>query len=527
MLNFTILKTESYKKGIALSTILNVFSKGLSFFSTILIAYYFGTSLETDIYFFILSIVTSISMFVTGCTTSVVIPEVMHLNENGQKEDALKITNTILFAFIIITIIPAFLFSILPVQVFSRISQFNDATILEHRFYFSVSSLLLILLTINTYLKEVLSIYRYFTLPMVISVINSMFIIISILLLKKYAGMKCVIAGLILGNSINLFMLVWTLYKYVGWRFNAITFKIPGIFLRRIFYSQAGYAATAGNVMVQSYLLSGVSAGLIAALNFARQVSDIPGNFLTVQFSAVSGIKFNELTARRQFSDLDEAFRKSTSFLLSVLCPICGIIFLFNKEIVEVLFGRGVFSSASIADTAILCKLFILSSPLIAIIFLSTRILIAAKKIRQSFWYQIGSNLLSILIMFLLFPRYGAKTIPVTIFIAYGLSIIAQPIMFHFLCPHIRYLKTLSDNSVVLIVNIIIMIGVFLFDRWLKQYGFESFIRLLAGSVLYLMVVYISNLLFNINNDLQNILRNINTKIKSVLITSFSSRGAA
>jgi signal transduction histidine kinase len=129
--------------------------------------------------------------------------------------------------------------------------------------------------------------------------------------------------------------------------------------------------------------------------------------------------------------------------------------------------------------------------------------------------------------MFLLFPRYGAKTIPVTIFIAYGLSIIAQPIMFHFLCPHIRYLKTLSDNSVVLIVNIIIMIGVFLFDRWLKQYGFESFIRLLAGSVLYLMVVYISNLLFNINNDLQNILRNINTKIKSVLITSFSSRGAA
>lgn len=527
MLNIKILKTESYKKGIALSTVLNVFSKGLSFFSTILIAYYFGTSLETDIYFFILSIVTSISMFITGCTTSVIIPEVMHLNEKGHREDGLKITNTILFAFIIITIVPAFLISITPVQVFSRISQFNDATILEHRFYFSMSSLLLILITINTYLKEILSIYRFFTLPMVISLINSIFIIISIPLLQKHVGMKCVITGLILGNSINLFMLVWTLCKYVDWRFTAITFKIPGNFLRRIFYSQAGYAATAANMVVQSYLLSGMSAGLIAALNFGRQVSDIPGNFLTAQFSAVSGIKFNELTARKQFSDLDRAFRKSTSFLLSILCPVCGIIFVFNTEIVEVLYGRGVFSSASVADTAIFCKIFIISSPLIAITFLSTRILIAAKKIRQSFWYQIGSNLLSILVMFLLFPKYGAKAIPVTILVSYILSIIAQPIMFHFLCPYIGYLKTLADNSVVVMVNVTIVLAVFLFDRWFKQYGFDPFIRLLTGSVLYLLITYISNLFFNINYDLQNILRNINTKIRSVLIASLNSRGTA
>ena len=127
--------------------------------------------------------------------------------------------------------------------------------------------------------------------------------------------------------------------------------------------------------------------------------------------------------------------------------------------------------------------------------------------------------------MFQLFPIYGAKAIPVTILISYVLSIIAQPIMFHFFCPYIRYLKALSDNSIVLVVNVIIVSVVFLFDRWLKQYGFEPFIRLLTGSVLYLVIAYISNLLFNINNDLQNILRNINTKIRSILIASLNSRG--
>lgn len=516
MFKISVLKTESFKKGIALSTALNVLSKGLTFFTTLLIAFYFGTSLETDIYFFVISIVTSISMFITGCTTSVVIPEVMHLGESGHKEDAMKITNGILFAYVIITVMAVFLFSFMPVQVFSRISKYSSSTILEHRFYFSFSSILLILITINTYLKEVLSVYRFFTFPMIISLVNSVFILGSIPLLKNCIGMKSVLTGLILGNFVNTIMLVWTLHKYAKWRFTLYTVKISGSLFKRMLYSQAGYGATAASALVPPYLLSGMSAGIIAALNFGKQISDIPGNFLTAQFSAVSGIKFNELMARSQFHELDMAFRKSLTFLISILFPICGITFVFNTEIVEFLFGRGAFSSASITDAAIFCKLFILSSPLIAVDYLSTRILIAAKKIRQSFWYQIGSNLFSIMVMFLLFPRFGGKAIPITVLILYSLNIIALLIMLHFFCPYIKYLKALAESLKILLVNAIIIFGIIILNCQLNQYGCNTIGRLTIGSILYLLFIYFSNLFFTINIDLQNIIKNSNLRIRSV-----------
>lgn len=517
MFNISIFKTESFKKGIAFSTVLGVFSKGLTFCTTLLIAFYFGTSLEIDIYFFVISFVTSISLFITGCTTSVIIPEVMYLCENNHREMAMRITNFILLLFLVITIIPVFLFSVMPVPVFTRISRFTSLTILEHRFYFTASSLLLIFITVNTYLKEVLSIYRFFTFPMIISMVNSILTLAAIALLQSYIGTKSLIIGVLLGNFINTAMLGWTLRKYANWHFTKLTFKLPGSLFRRILYSQAGYAATAASMWVPSYLLSGVGAGLIAALNFGRQVSDIPGNFLTAQFSAVSGIKFNELMARKQLSELDVVFRKSLTFLLSILTPVCGIIFIFNSELIEILFGRGAFSNESITAASDFSKLFIISAPLIALDYLSTRVLIAAKKIKQSFWYQIGFNLLVISIMVLLFPVFGGKAIPITICISYCLNVIVQPMMFHFWVPHLQYIKALAESIKVLMVNGIIILVIIIFNHWLKKHGCISIIRLTAGSMLYLSVVYFINSFFNINNDLQNIIRSINSKIKMIL----------
>ncbi len=513
----SILKTESFRKGIALSTVLNIFAKGLTFCNTMLIAFYFGTSQETDIYFFIISIVTSISLFITGCTASVIVPEMIHLRENGQKDEVIKITNLILFTFVLITIIPVISFSIAPVQVFSRISQFKSSTIIEHRFYFSISSLLLILITVNTFLKEILSIYRFFTFPMIISMVNSIFTLISIPLLKNCMGMKSVITGLVLGNFVNAVILVLSLRKNAEWHFSQITFRLPGSLLKRMLYAQTGYTATAAGMFVPQYLLSGLSAGVIAALNFGRQISDIPGNFLTAQFASVSGIKFNELMARNQLFEMDQTFRKSLAFLLSILCPACGIIFIFSTEIVELFFGRGAFNAASVSDASVFCRLFILSAPLIALDYLSARILIAAKKIKQSFWYQLGSNLLNIILMVLLFPKIGGKAIPVTLLISYGLNVVAQPIMFHFFCPWIKYVKSLAESSVVLIINVIIVIGIIILNDRLQRYGCISVFRLAAGSALYFSVIYFLNLFLNVNADLQNIIRNINLKIRSVL----------
>ena len=54
-----LIKTESYKRGMLLSVIFNIISKGILLLLTILVAGYFGSNIKTDIYFFIYSIPAS------------------------------------------------------------------------------------------------------------------------------------------------------------------------------------------------------------------------------------------------------------------------------------------------------------------------------------------------------------------------------------------------------------------------------------------------------------------------------------
>lgn len=50
-LGMQLFQFESYKKGIVLSTIFNILNKGLVFLSSLVVAFYFGTQLKTDIFF--------------------------------------------------------------------------------------------------------------------------------------------------------------------------------------------------------------------------------------------------------------------------------------------------------------------------------------------------------------------------------------------------------------------------------------------------------------------------------------------
>lgn len=58
-----ILKTESYRKGILLSSVFNIGGKSIAFIQQWLIGYFFGTHSSTDIFFFTYNIILFISYF--------------------------------------------------------------------------------------------------------------------------------------------------------------------------------------------------------------------------------------------------------------------------------------------------------------------------------------------------------------------------------------------------------------------------------------------------------------------------------
>ena len=80
-----LIKAESYTRGMTLSVLFNIISKGILFLLTIIIARYFGSTIKTDIYFFVFTTMILFSSFINNIDTVVLIPESMRLREKEMK----------------------------------------------------------------------------------------------------------------------------------------------------------------------------------------------------------------------------------------------------------------------------------------------------------------------------------------------------------------------------------------------------------------------------------------------------------
>lgn len=100
-----MLRSESYKRGIVVSTGLNVVVKAILFFNTILIAYFFGTSIETDIYFYSFSTITLVAGLVNGMDLAVVLPEGMLISIERDEKEARSFYNFFGYAYALIGVL--------------------------------------------------------------------------------------------------------------------------------------------------------------------------------------------------------------------------------------------------------------------------------------------------------------------------------------------------------------------------------------------------------------------------------------
>src|SRR6516162_8328368 len=97
------LKVESYRKGILLSTVFNVFNKGLVFLNSLAIAYFFGTQLKVDLYFYAYNTVLLIVTFITSLNSSVVIPRSMHIRMQEKPETVYHYFNFFIYLYFALT----------------------------------------------------------------------------------------------------------------------------------------------------------------------------------------------------------------------------------------------------------------------------------------------------------------------------------------------------------------------------------------------------------------------------------------
>src|SRR6187551_938977 len=94
------LKIESYKRGAITSIFFSSVAKGLAFFQSVVIAFYFGASFHTDVYFFVYTTITLIASYIISLNYLVLIPEAMKLSCEVSERESQRFLNFFLYIFI-------------------------------------------------------------------------------------------------------------------------------------------------------------------------------------------------------------------------------------------------------------------------------------------------------------------------------------------------------------------------------------------------------------------------------------------
>jgi putative peptidoglycan lipid II flippase len=510
-----IVNVESYKRGIILSTVLNVFNKGLTFLGSITIAYYFGSQTTTDIFFYIYSFAVLVGSFSSALNSSVLIPESMKIRTQESERTAMQFLNIFIWIYIsfgLLVMIPLFYD---PAGSFSILSKFDLHDLRNNIGILYMGIPLIVLITISTLLTDILASYRFFTIPTIVGIINGVSYVVFIFIFHSALHVKSAILGLIISYTLNILMLVSLMYSKLRWNFRPGPYTVKKSVWKNIGFAQAGNITTVLYSYAPYYFFSGLNAGVITTLTFAQQISNLPTSLFTNQFTSVAAIKFNELHSKKDFSELNAVYQGTNRFLLFVMTPISGIFFLFPEEIISFLVHRGAFDADAVKRSAEFLRYLGLLVPMLIVNALVSRLFMAYHKIKESFWYQVSMNVMLVIFMaagIRYFAEYGYLC---ALIITYILNVVLIYFLISRILPSIDYGKILQYFYKIIALNVAVT-AVLFYTKQFWAIGSSSVVSLMAGSIIYLLLIVLSNYFLNIDSYINTYFAQLRSKISNL-----------
>ena len=496
-----MLKTESYRKGIVYSVLFNFIARGIAFLNAFVIAFYFGVNSTTDLYFYILSFVTIVASFINGMDTFVLIPEAMRLRHQKTEVSSMQFLNFFLYLYLLLGIIIAVIIIINPAALYFSISKFGYRQLSDNVALLYYSALLIILVLMTNLQTSIFTSYRYFTMPMVVSMVNNILSLVLIIWLHNKYGIKSGILGMIGGYLLNFIFLTWYMKRKLHWNFG---FARPGLTRqtkRNLFFVQFSNIFLYLRNYISVYLLSGLPAGTVASYNYGQQLASIPDSIVFSQVGAVSGIKMNELHAQKNYTELNNVFLRVSKLLLFILFPISGLIFLYSYDIVHFLYARGKFDETAVVEVSRFLRFLGLLLPLGVLMNMVSKIFTAFQKINFVFYYNIFMNIFLICLIVLGVNFYGVLGYLFSYLIGYAVVVIALFFLVKYTMPEIKYLEALGFLFQLLIINGVITCILWqLKENLISPLNFHFVFKAILGSVLYLALLFFAAILFNLGN---------------------------
>ncbi|NOT91585.1 lipid II flippase MurJ [Ferruginibacter sp.] len=452
-----MIKSESYKKGVVISTFLNVFTKGIGFLNTLIIAFYFGANTGTDIYFYILAVAALITSTINGIDYLVLVPQSMKLRQQKSEQEAQTFINFFIYTYIAIGLLLALAGTAAPVFFYTLFSKY-DVNLLNHNHsLLYLGSLIILFQLINNLLSAVLTSYKFFTASIISGLINSVFSILFTVFFHSQLGLLGTMLGIVIGYAVNFLMLLYILKRYQKWNFLAVKLMRDKLVWKNIGLMQVNILPVWLRNYFTIFFLTGMGAGVITAVNLAQMLAALPEIFILTQVASVVGIKFSELAAKNDTEQTNILLINILRTLFLIIIPIALVMAIANKEVIALAFQRGSFSTNSITITAFCFFYFSLLLPAKVFDVLFTRLFTSFQLYGISTLFAVIAHTIITTVLYFLTTHFQLQGYFIALLIGYYLILpLTSFIIINYKIATVKIAVIITDTILLIIIAAIV-----------------------------------------------------------------------
>lgn len=435
-MKLSFLRAENTNKAIVLSMLFSMIAKVFNFGQSVVASFAFGAQASTDILFYMLSVVILLSTLLSSVNQQVIVPNVIYLRSNGTEEDSKKFISFIYLVYLVIGVFITFILMLWPEQILQLFSKFSIEHIMNNLNILKYIIPTFLLIIANTFILDIFTSYKYFTLPMILDMLKNLIIIIFVLIFKDIFSVASLALGVLMGNLLQFILLNYMLFSVLKCKPSFRRYHLSSEIKKNIGYVVGGFLTAFLSSFVVIYLMSGFISGVYSAMDYGLKISTVFSLVIVGQISTVVGMNIIELYAKNDMKKLNETFIHYFKLSLFLIIPFSFIIALNSEGIISLFFERGKFTRQSVVLTGEFLRYFILTLPYILINSFVVRLIIAKQIQRVAFWWQISQSVGNIIVYWLMINLFG--------FMGYPIGGIIASYIYIFLLLHI-FLKKQFD----------------------------------------------------------------------------------
>lgn len=341
------------KKITLLLIIVTLLVKVINLIREITFASFYGISSLTDSYILAISIPFILLSFFGTSIKIGFIPKYNEIIKVSTESNAKIFTTKIFYILFFLLLSFSILIRIFSLPIIGILGYgFSDDVKLQGVYLLENISFSLIFIGLSSLLTAYLQVKNI----IFISVLSSIPMNFILILSYFYSGnnLNFLSYGYLLGTIVQFSTLLLVSLKHnLTLKISKKTFQVfGGSFLPLLIPTFFSIAVKDINQLIDQMIASGLGPGSISSLNFGSKGLGIIQSIIIVSFSTVFYPKFSNLFSQNKIEELKSNFFESQVLQYIILAPLTLFLILFSEEIIEIIFGRGLFDNNAIVVTS-------------------------------------------------------------------------------------------------------------------------------------------------------------------------------